>query len=153
MPRGPVRARELAEREEQRALVAVGRPPARLRGRHFSADTTLRRLRREEAELRAYTDAILASRAWRTVELLRGRVGRTWSSQATSVDDGSGGKGRDGPGAPPPGAPAHLAVDPTSEIARLEARVEELAAFLAAVRRSRAWRVTQALRRLVGREW
>jgi hypothetical protein len=40
-----------------------------------------------------------------------------------------------------------------TELARLRSQVEALAAFRAAVLRSRPWRVIQSMRRLVGRAW
>jgi hypothetical protein len=41
----------------------------------------------------------------------------------------------------------------TADVARLTARVEELAAFRRAVMGSFVWRAAQSVRRLVGREW
>jgi hypothetical protein len=40
-----------------------------------------------------------------------------------------------------------------TEVARLHSQVEALAAFRAAVLRSRPWRVIQSVRRLFGRAW
>lgn len=50
------------------------------------------------------------------------------------------------------GAPGDSDWAPT-EVARLRRQVEALAEFRAAVLRSKAWKLIQSLRRLVGRDW
>jgi hypothetical protein len=54
---------------------------------------------------------------------------------------------------PEPRAPAAFAPASPAEVERWRREVEELAAFRAAVLGSRAWRVIQLLRRLIGRSW
>ena len=140
-----LRASELADRERLRAERSGSGEVGKRKGRSLAAhDATWRRLRREEAELLAYRDAILASRPWRAAELVRGLVGRSWTPRTPSAEPRPAAVMPEEQRSPP---------DPASELARLEASVQELTSFLAAVRRSRTWRTIQSMRRLVGREW
>jgi hypothetical protein len=138
-----LRASELADRERLRAERSGSDGAGhRQGGRVAVRDATWKRLRREEAELIAYHDAILGSLPWRAAELARGLVGRAWAPRTPKGESRS-------PARPEQPSPP----DPAAELARLEARVQELSSFQAAVRRSRTWRAIQSMRRLVGREW
>ena len=140
-----LRRRELVERDELRLLSSRscqgGLTPAAA-----AHKGTLSRLQREEAELLVLYTAICDSRAWRAAEALRRLVGRSWSAAPERGRRAS---------LPFPAreAAGDLSSNGAGEIAMLEKRVEELAAFLAAVSRSRAWRVIQAMRRVAGRQW
>jgi hypothetical protein len=142
---GELCRRELADRERIRARDARARGARESRRPASSSDQATRsRLQREEAELTAYRDAILGSRAWRAAERLRGLVGRSWDPpEHRSRFPAPAEAPRDEGGAPPDDV----------DLVTIEARVEELAAFVTAVMRSRTWRAIQAMRRLVGRAW
>jgi hypothetical protein len=137
-----LRAIELADRERIRAEWDGGGAGQRHGGTVAVSDVTRKRLRREEAELIASRDAILASRPWRVAERVRGLVGRSWTPRPPSSET-----------MPPVRLEQPAPPGPAAELARLEARVQELSSFLAAVRRSRTWRTIQSMRRLAGREW
>jgi len=127
-----LRAEELREREDLLTRLAfvgdLAAAPVTAAGRGSSR---LRRLRREHDEQQRFHDTVVLSAGWRLLEGVRRLVGRRWMHPAGWRDEDWTG----------------------DEEVRLERRVRELGEFRAALLRSRSWRLLQALRRRLGREW